>query len=293
MYIYVRAQEKTYSVRQMCFALSVTECGYYKWKRNRLRPKAWQILLAEMHKILREHPDNENYGVERMMIALKHKGIIRSYSTVKRAMQKGNLLHESRRSPDGLTKADKKAERPENLIKQDFSASEPNEKWLTDITQVSCNDATLYIAPVLDCYRGEIISLSMDTNMKKELCIKAIDDAAARRKPGAGVIVHSDAGSQFTSREYKKRLGALHAVQSMSNVDKCYDNARMESWFATLKKEKIYKLDTARMTVEEVKKEIWRYTFGYYNTLRVTTVTEDGLPPSVYNQKATTAKSVA
>ena len=62
-----------------------------------------------------------------------------------------------------------------------------------------CSDATLYIAPVLDCYRGEIIGLSMDTNMKKELCIKAIDDAAARRKPGAGVIVHSDPGSQFTS----------------------------------------------------------------------------------------------
>jgi len=136
MYIYVRAQEKTYSVRQMCFALSVTECGYYKWKRNRLRPKAWQILLAEMHKILREHPDNENYGVERMMIALKHKGIIRSYSTVKRAMQKGNLLHESRRSPDGLTKADKKAERPENIINKDFTATEPNKKWLTDITQM-------------------------------------------------------------------------------------------------------------------------------------------------------------
>ena len=67
----------------------------------------------------------------------------------------------------------------------------------------------------------------------------------------------------------------------------------MESWFATLKKEKIYKLDTARMTAEEVKKEIWRYTFGYYNTLRLTTVTGDSLPPSVYNQKATTAKSVA
>lgn len=133
----------------------------------------------------------------------------------------------------------------------------------------------------------------MDTNMKKELCIKAIDDAAARRKPGAGVIVHSDAGSQFTSRTYKERLGELYAIQSMSNVDKTYDNTRMESWFATLKKEKIYKLDTAHMTAEEVKKEIWRYTFGYYNTLRVTTVTEDGFPPSVYNLKVATAKSVA
>jgi putative transposase len=67
----------------------------------------------------------------------------------------------------------------------------------------------------------------------------------------------------------------------------------MESWFAALKKEKIYKIDTAHMTVEEVKEEVWRYTFGYYNTVRVTTVTEDGFPPSVYNGKVTAAKSVA
>ena len=289
----MRAQEKVYSVRQMCSSLSVSESGYYKWKRNRSRPKAWQVLLAEIHKILSEHPDNNNYGVERMMIALEHRGIKRSYSTVKRAMKNGNLLHESRRSPDGLTKADKKADRPENIIQQDFMASEPDKKWLTDITQVQCNDGILYIAPVLDCYRAEVVSLAMDTNMKKELCIKAVSDAYELRNPGDGVIIHSDAGSQYTSRKYRKALGGFHAVQSMSDVSKCYDNARMESWFATLKKEKIYNLDTANMTVEEVKKEVWRYTFAYYNTVRVTTVTEDGFPPSVYDRKGTTAKSVA
>jgi len=277
----------------MCSSLSVSESGYYKWKRNRSKPKAWQVLLAEIHRILAGHPDNDNYGVERMMIALEHRGIIRSYSTVKRAMKKGNLLHESRRSPDGLTKADKKADRPDNIIQKDFTASEPDKKWLTDITQVQCSDGILYIAPVLDCYRAEVVSLAMDTNMKKELCIKAISDAYKLRNPGDGVIIHSDAGSQYTSRKYKKTLARFHAVQSMSDVAKCYDNARMESWFATLKKEKIYKLDTAHMTVEEVKEEVWRYTFGYYNTVRVTTVTEDGFPPSAKKSKVTAVRSVA
>lgn len=277
----------------MCSSLSVSESGYYKWKRNRSRPKTWQILLAEIHKILAEHPDNDNYGIERMMIALSHRGIIRSYSTVKRAMKHGNLLHESHRSPDGITKADKNAERPENIIKQDFSASEPDKKWLTDITQVQCINGILYIAPVLDCYRAEVVSLAMDTNMKKELCIKAINDAYKLRNPGDGVIIHSDAGSQYTSRKYKKTIASFHAIQSMSDVEKCYDNARMESWFATLKKEKIYKIDTAHMTVDEVKKEVWRYTFGYYNTVRVTTVTESGYPPSNYKGKSSATKSVA
>ena len=88
-----------------------------------------------------------------------------------------NLLHEDRRSPDGLTKADKKAIRPQNIIKQDFSAQEPLRKLLTDITQIPCKDGKLYVSPLFDCYNGEIISLVMDTNMKKELCIKTITDA--------------------------------------------------------------------------------------------------------------------
>ncbi len=247
--------------------------------------KAWQKLLEDIHKILDEHPDNDNYGVERMMRALEQRGIKRSYSTVKRAMMKGNLLHASRRSPDGLTKADKKAMKPENIIKQDFSADKPNQKWLTDITQVQCKDGKLYIAPVFDCFGGEIVSLSMDTNMKKELCIEAIKTAFHKRKAGSGVIVYSDAGSQYTSDAYKETLGSFHAIQSMSDVAACYDNARMESWFATLKKEKVYRLDTASMTVEEVKKEVWRYTFAYYNTIRICTVNEGGLPPSRYREK--------
>jgi len=146
---------------------------------------------------------------------------------------------------------------------------------------------------MLDCFRSEIISLAMDTNIKKELCIKAISDAYTLRKPGDGVIIHSDAGSQYTSRKYKKTLGGFHAIQSMRDTAKCYYNAKMESWFATFNKEKIYKLDTTHMTVEDVKKEIWRYAFSYYNTVRVTIVTEGGFPPSVNNSKVPTVKSVA
>ncbi|WP_443738935.1 hypothetical protein [Treponema sp.] len=100
----------------MCKALSVSESGFYKWLRNRNKPKPWQKLLELMHKILEQAEDNVNYRVERMQLALEQMGVKKSYSTVKRAMQKGNLLHESRGSPDGLTKADKKALRPANII---------------------------------------------------------------------------------------------------------------------------------------------------------------------------------
>ncbi len=288
-----RGEEKRFSISRLCSVLPVSESGYYQWKQNRSKPKAWQILLEEIYKILEEHKDNENYGVERMQLALEQKGISRSYSTVKRAMQKGNLLHESRRSPDGLTKADKKAMKPENIIKQDFSAEAPNEKWLTDITQVKCKDGKLYIAPVFDCFGGEIVSLAMDTNMKKELCIDAVKAAFKTRRPQNGIIVHSDAGSQYTSEAYKRFLGKERAIQSMSDVGSCYDNARMESWFATLKKEKMYRMNTAAMTIEEVKQEVWRYTFAYYNTVRVCTVNAGGLPPSMYREKMAALEKAA
>lgn len=105
--------------------------------------------LDEVFRILDEDPENSNYGVERMTVALKQRGINRSYSTVKRAMARGNLLHEDRRSPDGLTKADKKAMKPQNIIKQDFTADAPLRKLLTDITQIQCKDGKLYVSPLL------------------------------------------------------------------------------------------------------------------------------------------------
>ena len=277
----------------MCKALDVSETGYYKYKRNCNKPKAWQLLLVKIFEILDEHPDNSNYGIERIMIALQQKGEKMSRSTVIRAMRKGNLLHKNRRSPDGLTKSDKKANMPENVVKRNFTATRPNEKWLTDITQIPCSDGKLYIAPVFDCFGGEIISLSMDSHMKKELCIQAIEEAYRSRQPGNGVIVHSDAGSQYTSEQYKKTLGKFRAIQSMSDIGKCYDNARMESFFATLKKEKLYQINTMKMTRDEVKSVVWRYVMAYYNRHRICTVNEGGWPPAIYREIAAARISAA
>lgn len=277
----------------MCRVLSVNESGYYKWLKNKECQKKWQTLLIEIHKILDEDQNNDNYGAYRIFIALTQRGIITSLSSVRRAMRRGNLLKPNKRRPDGLTKAAKKAMRLQNMLKRNFTANAPNKKWLTDISQIQCQDGKLYIAPVFDCFGGEIISIAMDTNMKKELCISAVESAFKLRTPCSGVIVHSDAGSQYTSDAYKHMLGKYHAIQSMSDVGKCYDNARMESFFATLKKEKLYKINTEKMPVEEVKKIIFRYVMIYYNRKRISTVNPCGWPPSVYREKSAVAYSAA
>lgn len=267
----------------MCQVLKVSESGYYRWLRNRSKPKKRQLLLVEIFKILNEHPDNANYGVKRMRTALRNRGIDVSEGTVRRAMKEGDLLHE-RRMPHGITKPDSETQKRENLINRDFSADKPLTKLLTDITEIPYKDGKLYFSPALDCFNGEIVAAQFRTNMKKELCVDTVKQLRESYGVFKNAILHSDRGSQYTSEAFRQELKKSGFIQSLSGTGRCYDNARMESFFATLKKEKIYQMPTYAMTMEEVKTEIFRYVFGYYNTQRVNSFNPDGLPPAVYRE---------
>jgi len=270
----------------MCKVLKVSESGYYRWLKNREKPTSRQLLSVEIGKIKDEHPDNDNYGVDRMRIALKQNGIEVSKSTVRRTMKEMGLIHK-RHTPHGITKATTEIQDKENLIKRDFSADEPLKKVLSDITEIQCSDGKLYASAVLDCFNGEVLALAMDNNMKKELCIatvKQLKESYGNKL--TGTIFHSDRGSQYTSEAFKEALGNVGMVQSLSGTGHCFDNARMESFFATLKKEKIYRIAAYKLTREEVKTAIFRYVFIYYNRLRVYTSNPFGLPPMKYREWA-------
>lgn len=269
----------------MCRAVKVSESGYYRSLQSAGKPKPWQPLLVKIREIYKENSDNDNYGVGRILLALTQRGIAVSRSSVRRAMKRGGLLHHVSRHPNSLTKADLAAQKAENLIRRDFTADAPNRKWLTDITQIQCLDGKLYLAAVLDCYNGEIVGLAMDNNMKKELCIRAFH-SACQAQGAYGMILHSDRGSQFTSAAFRTVLAQNGAVQSMSGTGRCYDNARMESFFATLKKEKLYRIRTERMSMAQVKSIVFRYIMTYYNRLRIYTANPGGLPPTMYRQAA-------
>ena len=269
----------------MCRVLKISESGYYRSLRVQDSPRPWQLLLVQIRKIYEENPDNRNYGVGRILLALEQRGVNASRSTVRRAMKKGGLLKAPARRPQSLTKADAAAQKAENLIHRNFTAAAPNQKWLTDITQIPCADGKLYLAAVLDCYNGEIVGLAMDDNMKKELCIRAFE-GACRSRDARSMILHSDRGSQFTSAEFRKTLACYGAVQSMSGTGRCYDNARMESFFATLKKEKLYQLQTEKMSTAQVKSIVFRFIMTYYNRERIYTANPGGLAPAMYRQAA-------
>lgn len=265
----------------MCKVLGVTESGYYKSIRNREQPSKcelrWSEVLNNIYELLREDEENANYGMKRIYLGVKNRfGYTGSYNTILRICHLNGLVIKQKRRPKSITKADEAAQKAENLIQQDFTAEKANEKWLTDITEVPCSNAKLYLAPVLDCYDGAIVGYHMDTNRQAELCYAAFENAC--KKTGArGMILHSDRGSQYTSAMFRECLKKHGAIQSMSVTGRCYDNARMESFFATLKKEKLYKMDTTKMTTDEVKSVIYRY-IHYYNLRRIYT-TNGGLPP--------------
>lgn len=279
---FIGTHREQWSAAALCRVLHVSESGYYKHERTRVKPYKYADILEKIYGLLREDPENVNYGVRRIWLYLRNNlQCPLSYSTILRICRENNLVIHYKRRPNSLTESDPEAQKADNLIQQDFTAETPNQKWLTDITEILCKDAKLYLAPVLDCYDGSIRGLKMDTNMRAELCAEAFKRAC--REDGArGMILHSDRGSQFTSRVFRETLAAYGATQSMSGTGRCYDNARMESFFATLKKELIYQMDTPQMTTAEVRSAIYRY-IAYYNLRRIYTP-NDGWPPLVFRQ---------
>ncbi len=286
-HLFVLENVGKYEVKTMCRVLEISESGYYRWLKNRKKPKARELLSVAIQAVLDEYPDNDNYGVDRMRTALKSTGVVVSKRTVYRAMSEMGLLHK-KRTPHGTTKATTEIQEQENLIKRDFIAEKPLQKLLSDITEMQCFDGKLYLSAVLDCYNGEILSAAMDDNMKKELCIRTVEELKLQygKKTLSGAVFHSDRGSQYTSEAFKSALKEAGLVQSLSGTGHCFDNARMESFFATLKKEKIYRIPTYKMTREQVKSVVFRYIFVYYNRIRITSMNPGGLPPVAYREWA-------
>lgn len=140
-----------------------------------------------------------------------------------------------------------------------------------------------YISPIMDCFNGEILSLLMRDNMRRELFIDSFK-ATTNRFHIAGAILHSGRSSQYNSEDFKAALARHNIIQSLSGIGHCYDNARMESFFATLKKELLYRIPTYRMNKDQVKIVIFRYVFTYYNRIRIYTSNPDGLPPAAYRR---------
>ena len=250
--------------------LGVSRSGYYKYIEIKARPDKNAAILAEILKILEEDEENGNYGKGRMYDALKARGIKCGRVRVADIMDENGLRVSKKRKPNGITKSDKKAQTSDNLIKGNFTAEKPNEKLVTDITQTPTLDGTLYISVIFDCYDNSAWGLEMDDNMRAELVCSSLENAVRMNPALRGAILHSDRGSQYTSELFCLTLDRLGINQSMNSAaGRVYDNAKCESMWARFKEEKLYKTDTATMSMAEVKSMVWRYFYSYWNNRRI------------------------
>ncbi len=273
-----------------CRTLGVSRQGFYKYLANRERPWKYRALADAMLEILAEDECNDTYGRTRMYQALllRQPGEVHipSERTVSRVMEKLGISHHPKRKPNGITREAREARKSDDLLKRDFSASEPLKKCVTDITEIKARDGKLYVSAIFDCFDSAVLGLAMDTNMKANLCQRALDSAAAAYPGLRGAIVHSDRGSQYTSGLYRQAVARYAIRQSMNSAGgRCHDNARCESMWARMKTELLYdRYDSEKLTVENLKSLVWRYFLGYWNNRRICSA-NNGLPPLVKRQR--------
>ena len=259
--------QDAWPVRIMCDALSVSPSGFYAWRsRSESRRKiANRELLVDIRRIHAQH--RERYGAPRIHAELRAEGHTISRKRVARLMRRHGIRARAPRRYRVCT-TDSKHSLPvvENLLDQNFVANRPDQVWLADITYIPTAHGWLYLAVILDLFTRKVVGWAMRDHMRAELTIAALTMAIQRRRPAAGLIHHSDRGSQYAAGDYRNILKAATIVQSMSRKGNCWDNAPMESFFGTLKTELVHLGEYPDR--DAARRDLFGYIEGYYNRQR-------------------------
>jgi transposase InsO family protein len=266
-YQFIENHRSSFAVERMCRALRISKSGYYAW---RTRPKSKRDLANEKldHHIRITYEQNKGRcGSPRITEALKDQSIDCSENRVAARMRKNNIKAKTKKRFKVTTHSKHKHPIAANLLDQNFTAQYPNQVWASDITYLWTREGWLYLAVILDLFSRRIVGWAMSHRLGQELVLNAFQQALWRRRPGQGVIFHSDRGSQYACNAFRKLLKKNKFIQSMSGKGNCYDNAVVESFFHTLKTELVY-FETY-YTREDARNSIFEYIETYYNQTRL------------------------
>jgi len=250
----------------MCRVLEVSASGYYAWrKRGPSRRSLSDIeLLVEIRDIYLE--TDQNYGSPRIFKELRAKGYRVSRKRVERLMRANGLHAKHPRKFKVTTDSNHQHPVAENTLDREFDVDVPNARWAADITFVWTSQGWLYLAVVMDLFSRRIVGWQMSNRITRQLVIGALQMALKARRPASGLLHHSDRGSQYASDDFRKLLEDEGCVCSMSRKGNCWDNAPVESFFATLKRELIH--DRRYQTREQAQSEIFEFIEVWYNRKR-------------------------
>ncbi|MCE3233756.1 MAG: hypothetical protein K0R98_2013 [Rickettsiaceae bacterium] len=265
-YTFMKNHVEEFSIERMSCVFRVSRSGYYRFIIS--KPSQRQVentRLLEVIKLI-HHTNRQVYGSPRIHGELLLQGETCSRKRVAKLMRKEGLQAKMKRRFKVTTQVDPLAKKAPNLLLQNFSSEKPNERWVADMTYVATAEGWLYVAAILDLFSRRIVGLAMSERMTADLVKNALKHAITHRKPGEGLIHHSDKGSQYTSHAFQKELAKNKMISSMSGTGNCYDNAAMESFFHTLKTEHIY-FENYK-TRDQAKRSIFEYIEVFYNRKR-------------------------
>jgi len=263
-YACIHRRRNLYRVRMMCDSLKVSPSGYYDWQaRPESRRAGYDRQLTET--IRRVHAESDGtYGSPRIHAELTAIGLPCGRPKVARLMRNAGLKGCPKRRFRVTTKSG--MARASNLLEQDFSAATPNERWASDITYIWTGQGWLYLAVVMDLYSRRIIGWSMSRRINRHLVLNALNMALGQRRPGDDLIHHSDRGVQYLSDDFQALLKANGITCSMSDKGSCYDNAVVESFFASLKRERTKR--RKYRTRDQARADVFDYIERFYNRKR-------------------------
>jgi putative transposase len=264
---FIERHKGAWPVAVMCDTLGVSPAGFYAWLR-RPRSEQRQRRDALVVEIRAAHAEAKaRYGNPRIHAELRANGVPCCANTVARLMRDNGVRAKTARKFRNTTDSNHKLPVADNLLDRQFEAQGPNERWLADITYIPTREGWLYLAAVEDLYSRMVVGWSMADTMTSRLVVDALQMAVARRLPGEGLLAHSDRGSQYASDHYQRLLGRHGIECSMSGVGQCWDNAPMESFFASLKKELVH--DEDYQSRAEARVSIFEYIEAFYNPKRL------------------------
>lgn len=255
-----------YPIELMCRVLEVSCGGFYAWRvrgesARSLKERQLVRQIREIHTGPRRA-----YGSPRVHSELQDRGILCGVHRVARLMRKHGIQARRRRHFRVTTQSNHTYPIAPNVLNRDFTAERPNQRWAGDITFIWTHEGWLYLAVILDLFSRRVVGWATSHQIDRSLTLRALAMALDSRSPLDNLLYHSDRGSQYACRDYRRELRERGIICSMSRKGDCWDNAVLESFFATLKKELIHHEEF--LTRRQATRKIFGFIEGFYNTSR-------------------------
>jgi transposase InsO family protein len=264
---FIEEEKASFPVRVMCRALDASKSGYYE-SRRRGPSKQKERREALAKKVTTTYQaSRQTYGSPRIREALVQQGEVVSEKTIASVMQEIGIIARPRRAYRVTTDSRFTKRIAPNLLDRNFTASRPNEVWVTDVTALPALGGWVYLASIIDLYARRVVGWALSESNDTRLALDALGDAVRQRRPPSGLMHHSDRGSPYGSDDYVAELDRLGFVRSMSRKGNCWDNAVAESFFSTLEHECIQRRVFA--DIEHARSILVDYFDNFYNPVRL------------------------